>query len=56
MPLWLFQRFVGPDLPTMWRWLHDNDVAADPAETSAIVPTAATVREWISRATGRTAD
>ncbi|WP_052685693.1 NmrA/HSCARG family protein [Lentzea aerocolonigenes] len=48
MPIWLFERFVGDDLITMWRWLRDNPVEADPAATRAIVPSARTVREWLS--------
>jgi uncharacterized protein YbjT (DUF2867 family) len=48
MPIWLFRKFVGDDLLRMWRWLHDNPVEVDPAETRAIVPSAKTVREWLS--------
>jgi uncharacterized protein YbjT (DUF2867 family) len=48
MPIWLFERFVGDDLITMWRWLRDNPVEADPAAMRAIVPSALTVREWLS--------
>ena len=49
MPTWLFERFVGPDLTTMWRWLHNNHVAADTVETYTVLPTASTVREWLSK-------
>ena len=48
MPVWLFERFTGTDLTTMWRWLHDSDFAADPAETRQLLPTAVTVRQWLS--------
>ncbi|MET9631206.1 NmrA/HSCARG family protein [Lentzea sp. NPDC006480] len=48
MPIWLFERFVGDDLVRMWRWLHDNPVEADPAATRAIVPSARSVRDWLS--------
>lgn len=48
MPIWLFERFAGDDLVKMWRWLHDNPVEVDPAVTRAIVPSALTVREWLS--------
>jgi uncharacterized protein YbjT (DUF2867 family) len=51
MPLWLFHRFVGDDLTKMWRWLHANPVAADPAATRAVLPSAQTVREWLDRRT-----
>jgi uncharacterized protein YbjT (DUF2867 family) len=49
MPLWLFDRFTRKDLTVMWRWLRTNPVDVDPAETRAILPTAMTVREWLSR-------
>ena len=49
MPLWLFDRFTRRDLTVMWRWLRTNPVDVDPAETRAILPTAMTVREWLSR-------
>ena len=48
MPLFLFRRFVGDDLINMWRWLHDNPVNADPAETREILPEAMDVRAWLS--------
>jgi uncharacterized protein YbjT (DUF2867 family) len=49
MPTWMFERFVGTDLTTMWRWLHANDIDADRAQTRDILPTALTVQEWLSR-------
>lgn len=49
MPVWLFKRFVGTDLTTMWRWLQTGDVDVDPAQTRQILPTAVTVREWLTR-------
>jgi uncharacterized protein YbjT (DUF2867 family) len=49
MPVWMFERFVGRDLPTMWRWLRTEEVDADPAETRRLLPTAATVEEWVVR-------
>lgn len=48
MPLFLFRRFVGDDLITMWRWLHDNPLRADPAETREILPEAMDVRTWLA--------
>lgn len=47
MPLWLFERFAGPDLTLMWRWLATHDVDADPAETRQHQPTASTVEEFL---------
>jgi uncharacterized protein YbjT (DUF2867 family) len=52
MPMWLFKRFVGNDLITMWRWLRNGVVEVDTAETRALLPTALTVREWLTRALG----
>ncbi|MFE5408616.1 NmrA/HSCARG family protein [Microbacterium sp. NPDC056569] len=51
MPLFLFRRFAGDDLITMWRWLHDNPVDADPAETRQIQPGAMDVRAWLAGTT-----
>jgi uncharacterized protein YbjT (DUF2867 family) len=52
MPVWLFKRFVGSDLITMWRWLRTGQVDVDPLETHEILPAALTVRKWmISRRT-----
>jgi uncharacterized protein YbjT (DUF2867 family) len=49
MPLWMFERFVGTDLTTMWRWLRTGDVNADVAETHALLPTVSTIRQWLVR-------
>ncbi len=49
MPVWMFERFVGPDLTTMWRWLRDGHFDIDPGVTHKIVPTVSTVREWLTR-------
>lgn len=49
MPLWLFERFVGPDETTIWRWLGANEVDFDTGPTLAIHPRALTVREWLER-------
>jgi uncharacterized protein YbjT (DUF2867 family) len=48
MPLFLFRRFVGNDLINMWRWLHENPLDADPAETREILPQAMDVRAWLA--------
>jgi uncharacterized protein YbjT (DUF2867 family) len=50
MPVWLFERFVGPDLTRMWRWLATHDVDVDVARTRALVPAAMTVAEFVRRA------
>jgi uncharacterized protein YbjT (DUF2867 family) len=47
MPVWMFRRFVGSDLLTMWRWLGTAQVQFDPAPTRQLLPTALTVREWL---------
>jgi len=49
VPVWLFERMVGTDLTTMWRWLRTARFDIDPAETRQILPTASTVREWLTR-------
>jgi uncharacterized protein YbjT (DUF2867 family) len=49
MPVWMFRRFVGSDLITMWRWLGRAQVDFDPAPTRSLLPTALTVREWLVR-------
>ena len=47
MPVWLFKRFAGTDLITMWRWLRTGKVDVDPSETHEILPAALTVRKWM---------
>jgi uncharacterized protein YbjT (DUF2867 family) len=49
MPVWMFRRFVGADLLTMWRWLGTADVEFDPAPTRELLPEALTVRQWLLR-------
>ena len=49
MPVWMFEKFVGTDLTTMWRWLHDHRFDIDLSRTHQILPTATTVREWLIR-------
>jgi uncharacterized protein YbjT (DUF2867 family) len=48
MPLWLFERFVGTDLSTMWRWLRVNAVPVDPEQTRALVPAVTTVEQALT--------
>ena len=49
MPVWMFKRFVGSDLLTMWRWLRTTHVDFDPTLTRELLPTALTVRQWLIR-------
>jgi uncharacterized protein YbjT (DUF2867 family) len=48
MPTWLFERFVGTDLTTMWRWLAKNPVPADPAATAKLLDRVTTVEEFLT--------
>jgi hypothetical protein len=49
MPVWMFRRFVGSDLITMWEWLRTARFDIDPAPTRGELPEALTVREWLAR-------
>ena len=49
MPIWLFQRFVGTDLTTMWRWLRTGEIDFDTEPTLAIHPEALRIEAWIRR-------
>ena len=49
MPVRVFERFVGRDLTTMWRWLHDNPITVDSETAREILPTADTVHVWLER-------
>jgi uncharacterized protein YbjT (DUF2867 family) len=49
VPVRVFERFVGTDLTTMWRWLRTEDVPVDVAETRRLLPTASTVEQWVRR-------
>jgi hypothetical protein len=49
MPVWLFERFVGKDLTTMWRWLAANPVTADPADTVKLLGLVTTVGQFLER-------
>ncbi|MEV4266668.1 NmrA/HSCARG family protein [Kribbella sp. NPDC049584] len=48
MPVRLFERFVGTDLTTMWRWLAVNQVTVDVAETAKLVGHVTTVEEFLA--------
>jgi uncharacterized protein YbjT (DUF2867 family) len=47
MPTWLFERFVGTDLTTMWRWLRAEQFKMSTETTRQILPQARTVRQWL---------
>ena len=47
MPVWMFERFVGNDLITMWDWLRTAQFDIDPAPTRGELPSAQTVQEWL---------
>jgi uncharacterized protein YbjT (DUF2867 family) len=49
MPVWLFERFVGNDLTTMWRWLRTAEFDISAGATREILPEALTVRDWMTR-------
>jgi uncharacterized protein YbjT (DUF2867 family) len=51
MPVRLFERVVGTDLTTMWRWLRTEEFDMGTEATREILPDALTVREWLSRQT-----
>ena len=52
MPAWLFERFAGRDLTTMWRWLHEAELDISTRTATGILPEARTVRAWLA-GTGR---
>ena len=47
MPMFLFEKFVGKDIPNMWRWLRKNPLTFDSSQTEEIHPEAMTVRSWL---------
>lgn len=48
MPQWLFDRFTRKDLTTMWRWSRTHPVPLDIQPTWEILPSAKTVRGWLT--------
>jgi hypothetical protein len=52
MPVWMFKRFVGSDLITMWQWLHTGDIDFDTSPTYAIHPEALSVEAWLRKQAG----
>ena len=51
MPVWLFERFAGPDLTRMWRWLASHETEVDLADTRIHHPSVATVEGFVRRRT-----
>jgi uncharacterized protein YbjT (DUF2867 family) len=49
MPTWLFERFVGTDLTTMWRWLATAQFELSTATVAEILPNPSTVHTWLAR-------
>ena len=47
MPMFLFEKFVGKDVPNMWRWLRTNPVSLDTSTTYEVHPGAMTVQTWM---------
>ncbi|HVM14323.1 MAG TPA: NmrA family NAD(P)-binding protein [Egibacteraceae bacterium] len=56
LPVGLFERFVGVDETTMWRWLRDHDYDLDTRPTRTLHPHALTVRQWLRVRRGQPAD
>jgi uncharacterized protein YbjT (DUF2867 family) len=52
MPVWLFERFVGTDLTTMWRWLRTAEFDLSTATTRELLPEALTTGDWLTRTFG----
>ena len=55
MPVWLFERFVGTDETTMWRWLRANDIDLDTQPARELCPQALGVHAWLRRQRARRA-
>lgn len=49
MPVRLFERFVGTDLTTMWRWLRTEEFDMTTAATRQLLPQGRTVRQWLEQ-------
>jgi uncharacterized protein YbjT (DUF2867 family) len=47
MPKWMFQRFVGTDLTTMWQWLRNGAIDFDTQPTLSLHPDALGVEAWL---------
>jgi uncharacterized protein YbjT (DUF2867 family) len=47
MPMFMFEKFVGKDIPRMWSWLRTHPVNLDTSQTRQIHPEVMTVRTWL---------
>lgn len=47
LPVGVFERFVGTDETTMWRWLRDHDIELDTRATRSLLPDALTVADFL---------
>ena len=47
MPVWLFKRFVGDDLLTMWIWLKTGEISLETEPALAVHPAAKNVETWL---------
>ena len=47
MPMFMFEKFVGKDIPRMWNWLRTHPVNLDTSQTRQIHPEVMTVRTWL---------
>jgi uncharacterized protein YbjT (DUF2867 family) len=47
MPMFMFERFVGKDIPRMWSWLRTHPINLDTSQTRELHPNVMTVRTWL---------
>ena len=47
MPMFLFEKFVGKDIPNMWRWLRTNPVSLETRQTYEVYPETMTIPTWM---------
>lgn len=53
MPMFLFEKFVGKDIPNMWRWLRQHPLTFDTSQTQQVHPEAMDVKTWLQAVRGR---
>jgi hypothetical protein len=51
MPVWLFKRFVGSDLITMWEWLRTGEIDLGTETSRSIHPGVLGVEAWLKQET-----
>jgi hypothetical protein len=49
MPVWMFKRFMGTDLISMWQWLGRETIDFDTAPTRALHPEALSIESWLRK-------